>query len=577
MSVEKLADNLMLHSFEIEGIEKLENLKDVVVGEIMEISKHPNADKLRIAKVNIGKEVLQIVCGAPNIEVGQRVPVALVGAKLPASPLGGSKGFEIKEAEIRGVKSFGMLCAEDELGLGTDHSGIMILKKNAKLGQPIAKIFGLDDVSIEIDVLANRGHDALSHVGMAREIAALEGKKVEYDYDGLGVAKKKTEALLIEVKDKNLCPRYVGAVMKGITVEDSPQWIQNRLKMSGIRPINNIVDATNYVMLELGQPMHAFDFDKISDGQKANIIVRKAAKGEKLKLLDESVKELGENDIVIANEKEPIALAGVMGGLGSGVSKNTKRIVIESANFNASSIRRTRMRLGIISDAALRYEKDIDSNIAEKAMARIIEILEHTAGAELEGVKDVYPKKVNPWKIKLRLDYANKLLGETVPAGTVKKILRSLDLKVAGSGKNISVGIPTFRLDLRTEEDLIEEIGRIYGYEKIKSRAPLVSLQPAKINEKRIFARLVKDVLVSQGFSEMYNYSFYSQRDANLAQLGSLKHLELENPANPDQALMRVSLVPNILKNTRENLKYFREFEIFEIGRVYWPAQNLAI
>lgn len=570
LSAEKMADSLMLHSFEIERIEGGEKFENVVVGEILEITKHPNADKLRIAKTDVGKETLQIVCGAPNIEVGQKVPVALVGAELPG-------GFKIKEAEIRGVKSFGMLCAEDELGLGIDHRGIMILDKKAKVGQSLSKFLGTDDTSIEIDVLANRGHDALSHVGMAREIAALAGRRFEYDYDGLNLPRKKTEKLSVQIKDKKLCPRYIGAVMEGITVKESPEWMKRRLEISGIRPINNVVDATNYVMLELGQPMHAFDFDKIATGGKAKIIVRRANEMEKIKLLDESEKELCDDDIVIADEKEAVALAGVMGGFDSGVSSSTETIVIESANFDASSIRRTRMRLGIISDAALRYEKDMDPNIAEKAMARIIEILEHTADAKLEGITDIYPHRANSWKVKLDLDQVDKLLGVRVPAGVVKKILTSLELKPVSSGKKITVTIPTFRIDLKTQEDLIEEIGRIYGYEKIKPAAPLIRLHAAKVNEKRIFARLVKDSLVSQGFSEVYNYSFYSQRDAGLAQLGSIRHLELENPANSDQALLRTSLIPNILKNVRENLKNFREFQIFEMGKVYWPARKATV
>ena len=567
-SPKEMADLLMLHAFEVESIEENENKLDgVVVGEILEIIKHPNADKLQLTKINIGKEILNIVCGAHNISVGDKVPVAVVGSVLPGN-------FVIKEAEIRGEKSHGMLCAEDELGLGASHEGILLLEKNAEVGTPIAEILGLDDATLEIDILANRAHDALSHVGMGREIAALESRGIDYDYDGLKIAKKKTKKLTIEIKDENICYRYVGAVLENIQVTDSPQWMKNRLKQCGIRPINNIVDATNYVMLEIGQPLHAFDFDKIKNQTLAEIIVRKAKEGEEITILDGTTKKLSSDDIVIANGERAIALAGIMGGAETGVSSQTKTIVLESANFNCSAIRRSRMRLGISSDAALRFEKEIDPNIAEKAIVRLIEILEHIANAGLEGIIDEYPSVKKSWNIKLDLSYVDKLLGIKIPAKESKKILEILDIKVSGVGNVINAQIPTYRLDLKTQEDLIEEIGRIYGYDKIATLAPIISMQAAPINEKRVFARAVKNILVSQGFSEVYNYSFYSEKDAQAAELSALKHLELEAPGSPEQALMRVSLIPNVLKNINSNLKNSKEIHIFEISHVYIPTDE---
>ncbi|EKD58888.1 MAG: hypothetical protein ACD_56C00035G0002 [uncultured bacterium] len=587
---EEIKDLLMLHAFEVEGIEKVENKLDgVVVGEILEIEKHPDADKLQVTRTLIkegglpaGRQVLQIVCGAKNISVGDKVPVATVGTTLPGD-------FKIKEAEIRGVKSFGMLCAEDELGLGTSHEGILLLDRNLEIGTPIKDVLDLDDAMIEIDILANRAHDALSHVGMGREIAILEGREIDYDYDGLKLSKIKSKKLSVQIADKNICCRYVGAVLEGVEVSDSPQWIKNRLQLCGIRPINNIVDATNLVMLEIGQPLHAFDFDKIKseipndklqipsksqnsniNNQTVKIIVRNAREGEEITILDGSSKKLSSEDIVIANNEEAIALAGIMGGLETGVTKETKNIVLESANFAPATIRRTRMRLGISSDAALRFEKEIDPNIAEKAMVRVIEILEHVAGGALEGGLDEYPEKKKTWSIKLDLAYADKLLGIAIPSKESKKILSLLGIKVSGMGNVINCEIPTYRLDIATQEDLIEEIGRIYGYEKISTVAPLVSVQPAPVNLQRAFVRQTKNVLTGLGFDEVYNYSFYSEKDAKAAQLGLLKHLELEAPMSLDQALMRVSLVPNLLKNVRENLKNFKQFNIFEIGKVYW-------
>lgn len=571
-SAEEIANLLTFHSFEIEGIEKNKNAYDkVVVGEILEIFPHPDADKLQLTKVNVGKEILDIVCGARNIEVGDKVPVALVGAKLPVSAADGSNFLEIREAEIRGVKSFGMLCASDELGMGSDHSGIMILGKDLKVGISLSEALELDDATIEIDVLANRAHDALSHIGMAREISVVEKKELDYDYDGLVLPKKKSRKLKVAVSDKTACSRYIGAVMENIKVADSPQWLKNRLEKAGLRPINNIVDATNFVMLELGQPLHAFDFQKIGN----EIRVRRANEDEEIKILDGSFKKLTKNDIVIADKEKAVALAGVMGGFDSGVTKETTSIVLEAANFEASSIRRTRMNLNLPTDAAIRFEKTLDPNLAEKAMVRVIEIIEHIAGGELEGISDEYLKKSKSWSVKLDLNYVDKLLGENVPVKKSKEILSLLGMKVKGGEKVVSVEIPTFRIDLRSQEDLIEEIGRIYGYEKIKAVAPLVSIQSPRPNNLRIFERKLKGILVSQGFDEVYNYSFYGKKEASLMGISIESHVELGNSLNVEQNLMRRSLFPGLLKNVRENLKNFKDFSIFEIGRVYIKSEEI--
>lgn len=565
-SADQVVDALMMHSFEVEGVEKKGgDLQGVVVGEILEIQKHPNADRLQLTKINIGSKKLDIVCGAQNIKAGDKVPVALVGAKLPSRML-------IQEAEIRGVKSFGMLCAEDELGLGNDHSGILILEKNAKIGEEVSKVLGLDDTAFEIKVLPDRGHDALSHIGVAKEVSVLENRK--FDFKTKKIPAKKTNILTVKIEDNGLCPRYMGALMTNIKVQESPSWMKNRLQAIGVNPINNIVDATNYVMMELGQPMHAFDFNKIGDRKSVNIIVRKAKIGEEIRLLDETVKKLSNEDLVIANKDKALAIAGVMGGENSGINNDTVSIVLESANFNATSIRRTRTRQNAKTEASDRFEKEIDPNLCEIAMSRLIEIIE-SFGGKFEGMVDVYPKPVKEWKIKLDLEYVNKLLGEKITEIRAVKILNLLGIKTLGKGKIITATIPTFRIDLKTQEDLIEEIGRIYGYEKIKPTAPISEIQPAKINEKRQFERLIKNYLVGAGFSEVYNYSFYSQNDAEIAQLSGIKHFELQNPMNPDQALMRTSLVPGILKNIKENLKNYKEIEIFEIGRVYLESKDV--
>lgn len=576
-TAQQIADDITMRAFEVESVEKAgRDFAGVVVGKILEIKKHPNADKLQLVKVDVGEKILDIVCGAHNISVGDHVPVAMVGTDL-----GG--GFVIKEAEIRGEKSCGMLCAQDELGLGEDHSGILLLDKKTKISMSFADTLANTDQVLEIKVLPDRSHDSLSHVGMAREIAALEGKQLEYDYEGLKLPNKKTKNLSVKIEDAKLCPRYIGAIMNDIVVKESPEWLKNRLEACGIRPINNVVDATNYVMLELGQPLHAFDFNKVSGMQITNsklqipnksqivkIFVRKAKEGEKITLLDGSVKELLEGDIVIANEKQALALAGVMGGENSGINEETTKIVLEAANFDAVSIRKTRTRLNILTDAAYRFEKSIDPNLAEKAMVRVIEILQHIAEGKLEGINDEYPKKIKTWMVKLDLEYMDHLLGTIIPHDKAKKILESLGMRVKKSGKNIlNVEIPTFRVDVLTQEDLIDDIGRIYGYDKVPVTAPLVSVQAARSNDSRIFEREVKKILVGREFSEIYNYSFYSIEDARRARLLKKTHRELENPMNPEQALMRVSLIPGILKNIRENLKYHKDLHIFEIGRIY--------
>jgi len=436
--------------------------------------------------------------------------------------------------------------------------------------EELGKVPEANDIFLEIKVLPNRAHDALAHANMAREIAAAEGKKLILDFDKLNLQRAaKSKKLKLEIRDKHLCPRYIGAVMENVEIKDSPDWIKNRLIACGLRPINNVVDVTNYVMLEIGQPLHAFDLLKVKD---AKIIVRRAKEGEEIILLDGETRKLTSEDLVIADSEKALALAGVKGGKEAEISKNTKAIILESANFNATAIRKTRMRQNLKTDASDRFEKDIDPNLAEKAMARVIELVKETAGGKLEGVADEYPKKIKPWKIKLNLDSVDSLLGEKIPKAKVISILESLGLKVS---KSLECIIPTGRIDLKTQEDLIEDVGRIYGYTRIRPQAPHIKLAPPVANEKRLFERRVKEILAGIGFDEVYNYSFYSQRDAELAQVGAIKHLELQNPMNPDQALMRVSLIPGILKNVRENLKNFGEVYIFESGKVHWPNSGV--
>ncbi len=441
------------------------------------------------------------------------------------------------------------------------------------------------ETQMEFSVLPNRAHDALSHVGMAREICACENRK--FDFLTSDVRKFLTSdvrKLKIEIKDKKLCPRYIGAVLGNIKVAPSPKWLQERLLVSGIKPINNIVDITNYVMLEVGQPLHAFDAAKISNqGSMINIVVRKAKKEEEIKLLDEKIYKLDENDLIIADSEKPIALAGVMGGLDSAVTAKTTSIILESANFNSTNVRKTRMRHNIITESSYRFERDIDPNLAELGAARAIELLKETGGGNVEvaAIADIYPKRIRSWDIKLDTEYVSKLLGEKIPVVRMKNILENLGLKILGNRiskrtwkPNFQVEIPTVRIDLQTQEDLIEEIGRIYGYENIKEQAPVVEVKTPPQNEKRDFENKLRDILAGLGFSEVMNYSFYGAEDIAKCNLKTEDHVEVANPLSSEQQYLRWSMMPNLIKSVKTNLKNFEEFGFFEIGRKFFFEKN---
>jgi phenylalanyl-tRNA synthetase beta chain len=445
------------------------------------------------------------------------------------------------------------------------------------------------ETQLTFDVLANRGHDALSHIGMAREICACEGRGFK---NGDSISIREIESpnrrLKVEIKDKKLCRRYIGAMLDGIEVAPSPQWMQERLLVCGIKPINNIVDITNYAMLETGQPLHSFDFDKIerefpisnfqfpnksqNQNPKINIFIRKARKNEKIILLDEKEYTLNENNLVIADSQKSLALAGVMGGLDSGITDKTTSIVLEAANFDPVNIRKTRVEHGLNTESSYRFERDIDPNLAEMAARRAVELIQKYGGKKVKvmSFSDIYSKKIKPWTIRLDLNYVNRLLGENIPKAKIKNILENLGMKVLGSlASKWEVEIPTVRIDLKTQEDLIEEIGRIYGYENIPAKAPMVELSSPAVNEQRVFENKLRDILCGLGFSEMLNYSFYSAGDIEKCGLGIEGHYEVANPMNPDQQYMRRALIPNLLKNIKFNQNNFEDIKIFEIGHKY--------
>lgn len=592
LSPEKLAEILNLQVAAVEGIKKIgEGLDKVVVAEILEIKKHPQADRLQLVKVatkQFGDKKTQqfdIVCGAFNIKIGDKVPLALPGAKL-------ANGTVIKESVIRGEKSQGMLCAEDELGIGDDHTGILILDKLAKVGEEVSKILGLDETIIEIEnsALTHRP-DLFGHIGFAKEISAITNSKLKIQNSELKLKTKNLINLKIKVEDYKNCPRYMAVVMDNIKIAPSPIWLQNRLRNLGIRPINNVVDITNYVLLEIGQPLHAFDFDRLANGHKSSanirgigdrihgdsrkIIIRRAKTGEKLFCLDGVERELDSNILVIADAQKPIALAGIMGGEHSGITENTKTVVIESANFNPVVIRKGARQLGLRTEANLRFEKGLPLIFTEQGMVRAIELIQKIAnGRIISEIYDVKSKEVEK-KLKTKkiinveIEKISDLIGEKISEAQIKKYLTNLGFITKKTGKSIRLVVPTHRNDIEYPEDVIEEVARIYGYQKIKPEPIKANLEVVASDPLLKLEKNLKNILIGLGFDEIYNYSFYGEKTINFLKLKKNEHLEIANPLNPDQQYLRTSLLPKLLEKAAANNPFFDSFRIFEIGQIY--------
>ncbi|HEX8702746.1 MAG TPA: phenylalanine--tRNA ligase subunit beta, partial [Myxococcaceae bacterium] len=473
-SVDELARKLTAAGLEIEGLERPgEGLKGVVVAQIKESVQHPNADKLSVTKVDMGGPTpLQVVCGAKNYKVGDKVPLATVGAKLP-------NGMEIKQAALRGVDSSGMLCSAKELGLTEDASGLLILPADAKPGTPIAQQLGLDDVVLEVNVTPNRP-DALSHLGVAREVGVVTGAQFRppepKPAEAGGSAADKVK---VRIDDPARCPRYAARVVENVTIKPSPQWLQDRLKACGVRAINNVVDVTNYVNLEYGQPLHAFDLEKLA-GQE--IVVRCAKQGEKIRTLDGKDRTLDADDLAICDRDRPQAIAGVMGGGDSEVTEGTKRIVLESANFLASSVRRTSKRHGLHTEASHRFERGADIDAVGSAIDRAAQLIaELSGGTVLSGRVDVFPGKQPARRVTLRYARVEKFLGAAVPEPECRRILSALGFKAVEEGAGqTTFEVPRARVDVEREEDLLEEVARVFGYDNIPAKLPrgLASLAP---------------------------------------------------------------------------------------------------
>ena len=562
---------------EVEVVEKYQSvrggLEGVVVGHVLTCEKHPDADRLSITTVDLGDGTpVQIVCGASNVAKGQKVPVATIGTKLFDKD---GVEFEIKKGKIRGQESHGMICAEDELGLGTSHEGIMILDEKLKPGTPCAKVFNIEnDEVFEIGLTPNRA-DAMSHYGVARDLRAnllQKNSNIELITPSVSTFRidKRTLKIDVDVKDSKLAPRYCGVTISGITVKESPAWLQNRLKAIGLTPKNNIVDVTNYILHDLGQPLHAFDASKIS----GKIIVKTVANGTKFTTLDDIERTLSEEDLMICDENGPLCLAGVFGGKSSGVTETTNSIFLESAYFNPISIRKSAKRHGLNTDASFRFERGIDPNITEFALKRAALLIKELAGGEITSdIIDIYPKKIEDFPVFLHFDKTAKLIGQELPKETIKKILVSLDIKVNSvSDAGLGLMIPSYRVDVQREIDVIEEILRVYGYNNINFTKKLnATVANSARTEDYKVQNIVATQLNSLGFHEMMANSLTTSDYISLSETLKEEHnVTMLNPLSNDLATMRQSMLFSGLEAVSYNInRRNSDLKLFEFGKTY--------
>lgn len=579
-NAEKTAELLTNLGLEVEGIEQFESikggLKGVVVGHVLECKKHPNADRLQLTKVDIGAPVpVQIVCGAPNVAVGQKVPVATIGTTLFSKE---GEAWEIKKGKIRGEESHGMICAEDELGLGDDHDGILVLDNSLVPGTAIASLFEVEnDEVLEIGLTPNRS-DAMSHYGVARDLkAGLEQFEVFKELITPSTSHfsvdNRSLKINVEVENKEKAPRYCGVTLKNVLVQDSPDWLKNRLLAIGLSPINNIVDITNYVLHELGQPLHAFDAAKIK-GDK--VIVKTLERGAKFVTLDGIERELHEEDLMICDAEKPMCIAGVFGGIHSGVTQDTTSIFLESAYFDPVSVRKTAKRHGLNTDASFRFERGIDINITEYALKRAATLIKEVAGGEISSdIVDLYPLKKKDHQVLLTYEKINKLIGHEIPKDTIKAILSALEIKVNNvTETGLGVTIPSYRTDVEREVDVIEEILRVYGYDNVPVHAKVTaSIAHSSKLENHKLQNIVGNFLAANGFFEILTNSLVEDSADNDPELS--RQVSILNPLSSDLGAMRTSMLYTGLECISYNLnRKNHHLKLFEFGKTYSKKNN---
>jgi phenylalanyl-tRNA synthetase beta chain len=564
------AERLTMSGLEVAGVKPLCDpaLARIVTAQITTLEKHPQADKLSLCTVFDGRENFSIICGARNMKAGDKVAMAPVGTRFP-------NGLTIKKAKIRGIASTGMLCSAAEMGLEEESSGIIILPESAPLGIPVIQCLELDDQILEIEITPNRG-DCLSVIGVAREIAALYQRPFSYPtpvFDESGP--QAAELVKIKILDSELCPRYVGRIAEQIVIADSPAWMKQRLQAAGVRSINNVVDITNYVMLETGQPLHAFDLDMVG-GRR--IIVRTAGSDKTFVTLDEVERTLDPETLMICDGSGPVAVAGIMGGLNSEITENTRNVLIESAFFQPASIRRSARLLGLATESSYRFERGVDPGGSGLAADRAIELLEQLAQARIAANRiDVNPRPHKPGTASIRTGYTNRLLGIKLEPADIKNILERLQFElVETDGASFTVRAPSYRFDIEREADLIEEVARIYGYNKIPTTLPVIREQGGAGFDDERLPRLLKSMAVAYGYSEAINYSFMDPsalEQLNLPEGDRRRQfVRLINPLTEELSVMRTSLVPALLNNLVDNYRVFhRDIRLFEYGKVFLP------
>ena len=573
IGINEMENALTMIGQEVEKIEVLgENFENVVTAHIVEKEMHPDSDHLTICKVDNGKEILQIVCGAPNHKAGDKVVLAQVGAKL-------APDFVIKKGKIRGVESNGMLCSEEELNIGKDSSGIMILPEDTPVGVPMKEYLGINDTVFELEITPNRP-DCLSHIGIARELGAYYNKEVKYPSFAINSesSEKTADNISVEIEDSNLAKRYVARIIKNVTVKESPKWLKERVESIGIRSINNIVDASNFIMMELNQPNHTFDLDKIEGGK---IVVRAGHENEKLVTLDEQERKLNSDDIVISDGVKAVALGGVMGGENSQITENTKNILLEVANFNSQNIRKTSRRLTLSSDSSYRFERRVDEENAINVINRLANIIQEVAGGEiLEGAVDNYPVPYKKKTATLNFERLNRFVGKNIPRETVIGILTRLEIEVVDNGETLTLTAPTYRDDLENEQDYFEEVIRMYGFDNIENILPKLDISEKPVIDTTKLSTQVKLIAANAGLKEVINYSFVPKDAMEKIKYTSVERenlIDLLRPITEDFVTLRPTLLYSLLKNAKENMnRNATNIRFFEVSRTFVKAEELA-
>lgn len=571
--VGELEKALTMIGQEVEKIEiKGDNLDNVVVGHLIEVKKHPNADSLTLCKVDNGKEILQIVCGATNHKTGDKVALAQVGAKL-------REDFTIKKGKIRGEESNGMLCSEDELGIGSDKDGIIILPEDAPVGTPLKEYLGINDTVFELEITPNRP-DCLSHIGIARELAAYYGKELKYPKTVINkeVQEKTSDNIKVKIEDSNLSRRYVTRILKGVTVKKSPKWLKERIEAVGLRSINNIVDVSNFILMEMNHPNHVFDLDKIEGNE---IIVKTANKGDVLVTLDDQERKLENEDIVIADSKKILAVGGVMGSFDSQVTDSTKNVLLEVAHFNPQNVRKTSRRLTLFSDSSYRFERGIDVENAVNVINRLANLIQEVAGGEiLSGYAEQYPVPHENRTTGLNLERLHRFVGKVIPKEEVIKILEGLEIKVVDKGENLELTAPSYRGDLELEQDYFEEVIRMYGFDNIENVLPKVNINESSTLDTTKLTDTVKNIAASTGLKEVINYSFIPKDGLEKIKFTGVKGdklIDISNPITEDFVTMRPTLLYSLIKNAKENInRNVSDIRFFEVSRTFEKAEELA-